>query len=183
MFEKEAFIEACGAAVKEGQAALRELVTEAVSDPAAVSRELGVPEKGGIDLLHRSSDLTVIHFVWSPYMSLIPHNHNMAAVIGIYNGREDNIFWKRTEGGIEAAAADSMGPGQVATLGRNIIHSVSNPIGKLSAAIHVYAGDFYEPEDPRSEWDHETLAERPWDIETTRKCFAEAQARFDAAQG
>lgn len=183
MFEKDAFIEACANAADEGQAALRELVTQAVSDPAAITKELGVPEKGGIELLHRSPELTVIHFVWSPYMNLIPHNHNMPAVIGIYNGREDNIFWKRTDNGLEAAGADSMGPGQVATLGKNIIHSVANPTGKLSAAIHVYAGDFFEPDEPRSEWDHETLIERPWDVETTRKCFAEAQARFDAVNG
>lgn len=181
MFEKEAFIDACGKAAQESQAALREIVTEAVMDPAGILKALGTPEKGGIDLLHRSNDLTVIHFVWSPYMTLIPHNHNMSAVIGIYNGREDNIFWKRTDAGLEAAAADSMGPGQVASLGRNIIHSVSNPIGKLSAALHVYTGDFYAPEEPRSEWDHETLTERPWDIETTRACFKDAQARFDAS--
>ena len=29
-------------------------------------------------------------------MTLFPHDHAMWAVIGIYGGREDNIFWKRT---------------------------------------------------------------------------------------
>ncbi|MBO6949012.1 MAG: hypothetical protein JJ855_13605 [Rhodospirillales bacterium] len=178
MFSKEGFIEACGGAVKEGQAAVRELVQEAVSDPSGIVKELGEPKKAGIDLLHRSDDLTVINFIWSPYMTLIPHNHNMFAVIGLYNGREDNVFWKKTEDGLEAAGADSLGTGQVATLGHSIIHSVTNPLGKFTSAIHVYGGDFFEPHEPRSEWDHETLKERPWDVETTRKCFAEAEERY-----
>jgi len=182
MFSKEGFIEACAAAVKEGQAATRELVKEAVSDPAGIVRELGEPNKAGIDLLHRSPDLTVINFIWSPYMTLIPHNHNMFAAIGIYHGREDNIFWKRGDGVIEAAGADSLGPGDVGTLGHSIIHSVTNPLGKFTSAIHVYGGDFFEPDEPRSEWDHETLTERPWDVETTRRCFAEAEERFLASR-
>ena len=69
-------------------------------------------------------------------MTLLPHNHKMFAVIGIYGGREDNVFWRRIKGGfrsdglagIEAAGAESMGPGQVATMGKDIIHSVANPL-------------------------------------------------------
>lgn len=182
MFSKDGFIEACGKAVGEGQAAVRELVLEAVADPSGIVKELGEPAQAGIELLHRSDDLTVINFVWAPYMTLIPHNHNMFAVIGIYHGREDNMFWKRSDDGLEAAGADSMGPGQVATLGHNIIHSVANPLGKYTSAIHVYGGDFFEPHEPRSEWDHETLTERPWDIETTRNTFAEADARFQSTR-
>ena len=183
MFSKEKFIEACGDAVKDGQPAVREVVAAAVADPAAIIRELGEPTKAGIDLLYRSPDLTVINFIWSPYMTLIPHNHNMFAVIGLYNGREDNVFWKREGDHLTAAGADSLGPGEVATLGKNIIHSVTNPLGKYTAAIHVYGGDFFEPDEPRSEWDHETLHERPWDVENSRRAFREAEARFNAVNG
>ena len=146
-------------------------------------KELGEPKKAGIDLLHRSSDLTVINFIWSPYMTLIPHNHNMFAVIGVYNGREDNVFWKRADNGLEAAGADSLGVGDVRTLGHSIIHSVTNPLDKFSAAIHVYAGDFFEPDEPRSEWEHESLQERDWDVETTRRAFREAEERYNAVNG
>jgi predicted metal-dependent enzyme (double-stranded beta helix superfamily) len=31
----------------------------------------------------------------------------------------------------------------VLPLGRDIIHSVTNPIGRLTGAIHVYGGDFF----------------------------------------
>ena len=36
-------------------------------------------------------------------------------------------------------------------LGSDIIHSVINPIDKLTGAIHIYGGDFFAAE--RSEWE------------------------------
>jgi hypothetical protein len=33
---------------------------------------------------------------------------------------------------------------------------------------------------PQSEWDPETLVERPWDMDDTRRLFVEAEARFRA---
>ena len=192
MFEKDRFVEDCRRAVRDGQKAVREIVLEAVGDPAGIISELGEPTKPGVFPLYQGADVTVINFVWAPCMTLLPHNHNMLAVIGIYSGREDNMFWRRIDGaagngagngsgpGIEAAGADSMGPGQVATLGRDIIHSVANPIAKMTSALHVYGGDFFNPPEPRSQWDHETLTEQPWDMEHTRAVFRQAEARYNA---
>ena len=178
-FDIEKFIEACRVAVATADAehAVRELVAEAVSDSAHVASAVGDPEHAGIQTLYRASDLTVINFTWAPWMCLKPHNHNMWSVVGVFAGREDNVFWRRTERSIEAAGARSLGTGDVAPLGRDIIHSVTNPIGKMTRAIHVYGGDFFAPVRPRSEWVHETLVERPWDMEDTLRLFAEAEAR------
>ena len=188
MFQKDRFVEDCKLAVGEGQSAVRELVAKAVADPSGIISELGEPTRAGINLLYHAHDLTVLNFVWAPYMTLLPHNHNMFAVIGIYSGREDNMFWRCIDNGagngsgpgIEAAGADSMGPGQVATLGRDIIHSVANPISKLTSAIHVYGGDFFNSPVPRSQWDHETLVEEPWDMDHTRTVFRQAETRYNA---
>jgi len=180
MFEKDRFIQDCIAAKKEGQAAVREVVQSAVSDPAAVISELGVPDHAGITPLYKDSGITIINFAWAPCMSLMPHNHQMFAVIGIYSGREDNVFWKRNETSIEAVGAKSLGVGDVATLGKNIIHSVLNPIEKMTTAIHVYGGDFFASSKPRSEWDHETLTESPWDIDKVKAQFRESEARFNS---
>ena len=188
MFEKDRFIDDCKSAVGEGQKAIRELVQEAVSDPAGIMAELGEPTQAGVFPIHKADDLTIINFVWAPYMTLLPHNHKMFAVIGIYSGREDNVFWRQLDETarrghgphIEAAGAESMGAGQVATLGKDIIHSVANPITKLTSAIHVYGGNFFEPPEPRSQWDHETLVEQPWDMEHTRAVFRQAETRYNA---
>ena len=68
------------------------------------------------------------------------------------HGREDNIFWRRIKddaaGRIEAAGA------------------------KLTAAIHVYGGDFFTTD--RSEWETEGLQERPYDVNKTIKLFEDA---------
>jgi predicted metal-dependent enzyme (double-stranded beta helix superfamily) len=184
-FDVETFLESCRAAAAspEAERASRELVAEAVSDPAALAAALAEPAHAGLDVLWRAPDLTVIHFTWAPWMCLRPHNHNMWAVIGIYVGREDNVFWRRTPRSIEAAGARSLGAGDVVPLGRDVIHSVYNPLGKMTRAIHVYGGDFFAPVSPRSEWEHETLVEQPWDVDHARRTFADAEARARAGAG
>ncbi|MCH7543277.1 MAG: hypothetical protein IIB65_06530, partial [Proteobacteria bacterium] len=108
MFRKDRFVEDCKSAVADGQKAVRELVLEAVADPSGIVAELGEPTKAGVYPLCHGDDLTVINFVWAPYMTLLPHNHNMFAVVGIYSGREDNMFWRRIDDGAgDGAAVDA----------------------------------------------------------------------------
>ena len=175
----ERFIESCRGAVAgvDPEKHVRALVEESVADRAALLAALAEPARAGLVVLYRAADLTILDFAWAPWMCFKPHNHNMWSVVGIYAGREDNMFWRRTEGSIEAAGARSLATGDATVLGKDIIHSVVNPLGKLTRALHVYGGDFFAPERPRSEWDPETLVERPWDMEHTRRLFAEAEAR------
>lgn len=177
MFDLDRFIEDCRAAVKEGQPAVRDLVTRAVADPGLVMRALGEPTRAGLNTLYRSDELTILNLVWGPHMTLMPHNHGMWAVIGLYTGREDNIFWRRIDepgmpSRVEAAGAKALSAGEAAPLGKDIIHSVTNPIPRLTGALHVYGGDFFRP--GRSEWDPETLREGPYDAERTKAIFEAA---------
>ncbi len=182
MFDRDRFIEDCLRAIKEGsgQRGIREVVAEAVSDPAAVLADLGEPEEAGFQDVYRSDELTILNFTWAPLMTLMPHNHNMWAVIGLISGREDSILWKRVDSSITAAGASTMAPRDVGVLGPNAIHSVTNPTGKLTSALHVYGGDFFTPD--RSEWDPETLVERRYNFDGARKIFREANERFRASQ-
>ena len=120
MFDKERFIQQCMAAVVEGPSAIREIVAEAVFDRAGIVAEFGEPVHAAITPLYNGPDLTINHFVWAPYMNLMPHNHQMFSVVGIYWGREDNVFWRRTPTSIEAAGAESLGAGDVAVLDRDV---------------------------------------------------------------
>lgn len=182
MFNTDKFIENCIQAVSEGEQAVNAVVSEAMSETRMVTSVLGQQEHAGIHLLYRSPALTIINFKWAPYMNLMPHNHQMFSVVGIYSGREDNIFWQRTPNGIEARGAKSLGAGDVCVLDTTTIHSVLNPIGKMTGAIHVYGGDFFAPHEPRSEWDHETLVEHPWDVERVKSVFRDAEERFNASK-
>jgi predicted metal-dependent enzyme (double-stranded beta helix superfamily) len=156
--------------------AVSDIVSRAVSDAASVIAALGQPTQAEIQRLHVSSELTILNVVWAPRMTIRPHNHNMWAVIGVYGGREDNIFWRRCKddprGRVEAAGAKSLGPGDVRPLGQEIIHSVTNPTSLLTGAIHIYGGDFFAVE--RSEWDPENLEEHLYDVESTLQIFADA---------
>ncbi len=180
MFDLDRFIADCRAAAAEEPThkAAREVVARAVTDPAAVVKELGEPRMAGVDLLYRGDDLTVLNVIWAPLMTILPHDHRTWAVIGVYGGAEDNVYWRRLDDGrIEAAGARSLRVGHAEPLGRDIIHSVTNPITRLTGAIHVYRGDFMAIE--RSEWDPETLTERPYDKDRNYRAFAEeAKARF-----
>ncbi|WP_169545055.1 hypothetical protein [Sneathiella aquimaris] len=179
MFNKDQFIEDCKSAAEEGQVAVRAVVEQAVSDPAAIMRELGTPEKAGIEPIYHSDSLTIINLVWPPYMSVPPHNHKMYAIIGLYAGREDNAFWRKKDREIEIVSGKSIGVGEAVTLGRDIIHSVLNPINKKTAAIHVYGGDFMSPFNDRTQWDSETLKPAPWDRNEVQERFAEFGQRYD----
>jgi predicted metal-dependent enzyme (double-stranded beta helix superfamily) len=100
-------------------------------------------------------------------------------VIGLYTGREDNIFWRRMRdqpGKLEAAGAKALGRGDVVPLGPDIIHSVTNPLPRLTAALHVYGGDFFAAE--RSEWDPEALTEQRFDPDRAVRRFEEANRNF-----
>jgi predicted metal-dependent enzyme (double-stranded beta helix superfamily) len=180
MFDLDRFIDDCRAAVREDKThrAAREVLARANSDPAAILAALGRPAKAGVNPLFKSRELTILTVVWGKRMTIMPHDHRMWAVIGVYTGREDNIFWRRLPGEeaglIEAAGAKSLGERCAEPLGRDVIHSVTNPLGRLTGAIHVYGGDFYGIE--RTEWDPETLLERAYDFELHRRLFEEANA-------
>ena len=188
MFDLERFIGDCRDAVGADPThkSVREVLARAVADPAAVLAGLGEPRRAGVEPLYRSADLTILNVVWGRGMTIMPHDHRMWAVIGIYTGREDNIFWRRLpiaepgrgeqgpagRGEIEAVGAKSLGPHDAEPLGRDIIHTVTNPLPRLTGAIHVYGGDFYGAS--RSEWDPETLTERPYDRDRNMRLFEDA---------
>jgi predicted metal-dependent enzyme (double-stranded beta helix superfamily) len=183
MFDLEQFKADCSAASRDRSAAqiVREMVARAVANSQEVLRAVGEPVRAGVQTIYRSPDLTILNFIWGPKMTIMPHNHNMWAVIGIYTGREDNILWRRIAdepGRIEAAGAKALSEHDAFPLGREIIHSVTNPIGRLTGAIHVYGGDFFEV--PRSEWDPEQLVERPGDVQRVLQLFEENNRLYGA---
>jgi len=167
MFDLDRFIADLRATLAErSRQAMKEVVARAVADPSALYRCVGEPDKAGATVLHHSPDLTVINLAWAPQQITLPHDHRLSAVIGMYTGREDNLFWRRVPTPdryqIEAAGGRALGAGDVTILGSDVIHSVVNPLARISGAIHVYDGDFFAVE--RSMWDAEHLAEEPYDL-------------------
>ena len=179
MLDIDQFISDCKDALRQDppQSFVREVVARAVSAPAAVLKALGEPQKAEIQTLFCANNLTILNVIWAPWMTLLPHNHQMWAIIGIYTGREDNIFWRRVQDSkstkVEAAGARALAAKDAVPLGHDIIHSVTNPIPRFTGAIHVYGGDFFGPVG-RSEWDAETLVEQSCDGVRMARRFEEA---------
>jgi predicted metal-dependent enzyme (double-stranded beta helix superfamily) len=187
MFDLDQFVADCREALAgdKSHRFVREVVARAVSEPASVLKGLGEPERGQVQKLYHTPDLTILNVIWAPRMTIMPHNHQMWAVIGIYTGREDNIFWRRIRGDkggkLEAAGAKALSAKDAEPLGYNVIHSVTNPIPRLTGAIHVYGGDFFGIE--RSEWNPESLEEGRYDVDKTMRMFEEANALYEQRDG
>jgi predicted metal-dependent enzyme (double-stranded beta helix superfamily) len=182
MFNTDRFIEDCCVTLTEdnAHAAVKEIVARAVSEPSQVLKALGEPKLAAIQTLYRSDSLTILKVLWGPSMHLYPHNHLMWAVIGIYEGREDNAFYRRSENGLIELGAKTLDTKDVIPLGEAVIHSVTNPLEQITAAIHVYGGDFFAT--PRSEWNPKTFEERPYDIAHAMQVFEESNERLRAAE-
>lgn len=161
------------------QAAVLEVLTRTVSQPAALLAALGEPREAGIGVLHRSASLTIFNATWTPRMNLMPHNHRMWANIGIYTGREDNVLWRPgTQRRIEAFGARALFAGDAVALPLDVIHSVTNPLPRFTGGIHIYGGDFFAT--TRSQWNPETLQEEPSDGAAIRSIFDRENERLRA---
>ena len=128
----------------DAQAAVLEVLARAVRNPVPMRNALGEPERAGMRVLHHSPSLTIFSATWTPQMNLMPHNHLMWANIGIYSGREDNIFWRSAGDRIEAFGARALFEGDAAALPVDAIHSVTNPLLRFTGGIHIYGGDFFD---------------------------------------
>ena len=178
MLNLDHFIAECRGALTQPspELAIREILEWAVADPTEVEAALGTPRLGNIVPLHHSPDLTILNVVWTPGMAAYPHDHRMWALIGLYGGREDNTFYRRSPEGLQVAGGKQLETRDTALLGTSVIHAVVNPLRVFTGAIHIYGGDFFGT--PRSDWDPDTLQERPFDIERGRKLFQDANERW-----
>lgn len=177
----ERFVEDCVAANRESdsQAAVTEVLARGVSDPGAALAAIGEPTSAGLNVIHRSPTLTIFAATWTPRMTIMPHNHLMWASIGIYTGREDNILWKHGHDRIGSIGAKALFESDVVALPPDAIHSVTNPLLRFTGGIHIYGGDFFAT--PRSQWDDETLEEKPSDGAVIKAMFERENERHRAS--
>lgn len=161
----------CGSETDPRRAA-QDILERVMADPGEVCAALA-PPAGGISLLHHTPDFTVINVAWAPKMRLVPHDHRMWALIGIYAGAEDNEFFRRGPNDeLVESGGRRLNVGEVCFLGSSAIHAVENPTDRLTGAVHVYGGDFVNQ--PRSQWGPGDLVERPYDMADINRQFREA---------
>jgi predicted metal-dependent enzyme (double-stranded beta helix superfamily) len=167
----EALIGDCIAAVDEPNTAsvVKEVLEAAVRRPDHVAAALPI-ERAEIIPLYASPVLSVTKVVWAPGMRFPPHDHLMWAAIALFAGQEDNEFFRRTNDGLQHSGGKVLTTGDVALLGKDVIHAVTNPRRTFTAAIHVYGGDITS-KTGRTEWEGPDLTETPYDFARTRRVF------------
>lgn len=101
----------------------------------------------GTTVLHVEADqsLFVVVDSWLPGRGVQPHDHDTWAVVAGLEGIEYNRFWQRLDDGrrpgharLRCSGERQICPGEVLTMPRGAIHSVSNPGERTSLSLHVY---------------------------------------------
>ncbi|MCR9072469.1 MAG: hypothetical protein NXI18_12170 [Alphaproteobacteria bacterium] len=145
-------IEACREATSAADPtqAVRDALSMAVARPDGVLAE--VPEFEGEDcILHRESAVSVFLVRQTPNTAGPPHDHGMPAVIAMLEGVEIHRHFRRDGDEIVLEREETVGPGQMLSLGPDDVHAIANPDDTASLGVHVYLGDIVGRE--RTLWD------------------------------
>jgi putative acetyltransferase len=142
-----------------------EAVRTLVADPASRTDVSGAverlrPQPGAAAVIHRSDELTVLGLEVAAGFVSPAHEHRLWSVVGIYEGAEDNVFYRRTRDGIEETGRAVVRAGEAVALPADAVHRITNSGAEPLRALHVYGGDLFAT--ARSEWDDATGAERPF---------------------
>ena len=145
--------------------ALEQLVAEPTALAAQIPEPVERPDgsvAGFDELLFEDDSLTVFVVHSAPGIQQPPHDHLVSAVIGVYEGIEEQRYFRRHGGSLVPSGAADIGPGDVLTLGPNAVHAISAS-GRWCRAVHVYLGALSSIE--RSLFDPDTFDEEPMTVE------------------
>ena len=173
MFDFEEFLRSCAevAGLPDGAARTAAMAREALVAPgfgAAVQarREQGMPDDG---TFVRTATFTALPADVPPGTLSPPHDHRMWAVIAVYEGQEDNVFYARdpeAHDALRECGRASAAAGEVLELGAEAIHTIANTRHGMLRAVHFYGGDLIGT--VRSVWDAATGEERTLDWDALR---------------
>lgn len=140
-----------------------------VAEPSALAEQIPEPitgpgssVAGSDEILFEDESLTVFVVHSAPDVEQPPHDHLISAVIGVYEGVEEQRYFRRDgESLIRCGGADIV-PGEVLTLGPTAVHAISAG-GRWCRAVHVYLGALSSID--RSLFDPDTFVEEPMTAE------------------
>jgi predicted metal-dependent enzyme (double-stranded beta helix superfamily) len=167
MFSIDAFVDQCRSALQSDDppSAVATVLRDALQDRGQVAtaiHEWRANGGGAFGAIHRARDLTILHASVTPGFESPRHNHKMWAVIGVFEGEEDNTFYRPSEHGIEEAGRTAICEGDAQVLAPDVIHRIANLTPRPLHAIHVYGGDLLGAE--RAMWDEQSGEERRFDF-------------------
>lgn len=127
------------------------LLQQLLSDNLAVAKEIFKPLDDDVTL-YEDETLCVLHYRMPPGVVVPPHDHRIPAVIGVYEGVEENHFFEVINGRLVRQAIKQVTTGNVLSIPPESIHSVQTANDQSSAAIHVYLGELTKTQRFRYDW-------------------------------
>lgn len=120
---------------------LRAYIDDIMQDPDAV-RDAFPAELTGDQILFEDDTVSVWRTSFDPGVSVPAHDHQMSAVISVYQGQERNDFFEADpNGGLRRSGEVVLEPGSVLSVGPSAIHSVTCISEEPALGLHVYLGN------------------------------------------
>jgi predicted metal-dependent enzyme (double-stranded beta helix superfamily) len=142
MTATEQLVDECLAAAADdvSMLAVKEVVERAVRDATLQAELVDGPE---LTVLHCSPQLTVASVILqSGTPQTLPHDHRMWALVGLFDGKEENEFFRDDHGRLTPSGGKVIEKGDVLAMGAETIHAIRNPLAHTTMrALHVYGGD------------------------------------------
>ncbi len=120
--------------------AIRQLMAIALESPDAMVE--ANPLNDGVSEIMLFEDETASVWVckFEPDQVVPPHEHKMDAFIGVFQGAENNLFFKKQDDQLKHIKTKLVKTGEQLSIGKDGIHSVV-AAGETSAlSFHVYTG-------------------------------------------
>jgi predicted metal-dependent enzyme (double-stranded beta helix superfamily) len=119
---------------------------------AEISERVFIPrdDKYAMNLIHMPKDqsFSVIGAVWQPKQTTPIHDHLTWALVGVYEGEEEETLYRRIDDGadpkiarLERVSQRVNRKGDISVLSSAGIHRVDNPKNIPARSIHVYGRD------------------------------------------
>ena len=122
------------------EAKVKALLAEFVRDPKQAKSAMPVYQDD--DVIIFEDDAVSIWFCrFQPGAVVPPHDHQMSATIGVYQGTEQNDLYDRDDQDLPVLKSSTAIPaGQVVQIAEKAIHGVTCTSAIPSEALHVYLG-------------------------------------------
>ena len=155
-FSKDAFVADARKAASSPEAtkAIRLLLQETIaqSDPQAIIDAIPLGDEEEV-MLFEDEHASIWFCRFDPSVVLPPHEHKMNVHIGVMQGGEKNILYRREAGTLKHIKTKTVTPGEVFSLGTDGIHAVTADGVEPSYALHIYEGPLMQVERSLFDWE------------------------------
>ena len=119
--------------------AVNDLMSRTFTNPAELAAAIEPFERDD-EPLYEDAKVSIYWVRFDPHVKVPPHNHKIAAFLGVYEGVEVNELYRQSNGGIEFVKTKRMAPGDTMSMGAEGIHGVYTEGDLPSLGLHVYLG-------------------------------------------